>query len=46
MRRIIPEGKASKRWKIPIAESCVVANIKRWNSKFPEWTVRRIKAST
>lgn len=45
MRRIIPEDIASARWEAPIAKSCIVANIKRWNSKFPKWKVRRIESS-
>ncbi|MBF0232700.1 MAG: hypothetical protein HQK65_06635 [Desulfamplus sp.] len=44
MRRVIPEGMASARWKTAVAKSCVVANINRWNHRFPKWPVCRIKS--
>lgn len=42
IKRIIPEGISSKRWKRPLVKSCIVANINRWNRNFPKWKVRRI----
>ena len=42
LKRIVPEGVASSRWQRPLVESCIVANIDRWNQNFPKWNVRRI----
>ena len=35
--RELPIGLASKRWKQPIAKSCQVLNLKKWNENFPKW---------
>ena len=45
LKRIVPEGIASTRWEKPLAKSCIVANINRWNINFPKWQVRRIQQS-
>ena len=42
LKRIVPEGIASTKWKRSLAKSCIVANIDRWNMNFPKWKVRRI----
>ncbi len=42
LKIIVPEGIASTRWKHPLAKSCIVANIDRWNKNFPKWKVRRL----
>jgi hypothetical protein len=42
IKRAVPEGMASKRWQKPIAAGCVVLNMDRWNSRFPQWKLRRI----
>lgn len=43
LKIILPEGLNSKRWERPLAKSCIVANIERWNSRFPKWEVKRIQ---
>ncbi len=42
IRRIVPEGIPTTRWKRPLTKSCIVANVDRWNRNFPKWKVRRI----
>lgn len=43
LKRIIPEGiPPATSWTRPLADSCIVANIERWNSNFPKWEVRRV----
>jgi len=39
LKRQLPAGGPKSRWKQPIAQTCVVANIARWNSSFPDWQV-------
>ena len=39
LRRELPVGKASKRWKQEIVASCQVVNVKKWNDNFPKWPV-------
>lgn len=45
LKKIVPEGIASTRWKKPLATSCIVANINRWNNNFPKWRVRRMSTT-
>ncbi|MCH5276202.1 MAG: hypothetical protein J1E80_00035 [Desulfovibrionaceae bacterium] len=33
----LPVGKASKRWKAALVDSCHVFNLDRWNKNFPKW---------
>lgn len=42
LQRHLPAKGPHSRWKKPIAQTCVVANIARWNSNFPDWQVSRI----
>lgn len=41
LKRELPVGLASKRWKREIVKSCHVVNLARWNDNFPKWPVRR-----
>ncbi len=45
LRRELPVGLASRRWKQEIVKSCQVVNIAKWNENFPKWPVRRIAVS-
>lgn len=42
LRKELPVGLASKRWKQEIVKSCQVLNVTKWNENFPKWTVSRI----
>jgi len=42
LKRQLPETGPQNRWRQPVAEACIVANIDRWNTNFPEWPVTRI----
>ena len=42
LKRELPVGQASKRWKQGIVESCQVVNFNKWNEAFPKWPVTRI----
>lgn len=42
LRKELPVGLASKRWKREIVKSCQVVNINKWNENFPKWPVRRL----
>jgi hypothetical protein len=44
LKRELPVGKASKRWKQEIVASCQVVNVKKWNDNFPKWPVNYIPA--
>lgn len=44
LRRELPLGKASLRWKREIVRSCQVVNLERWNRNFPKWPASRIPA--
>ncbi len=44
LKRQLPEKGPKNRWQQPIAATCVVANINRWNASFPDWPVSRLKA--
>lgn len=41
LRKELPTGKASSRWKQKLAESCQVVNLDKWNQNFPQWPVNR-----
>lgn len=38
----LPVGKASHRWVQPLANSCQVVNLDKWNENFPKWPVTRV----
>jgi hypothetical protein len=42
LRRQLPVGRVGSRWSGALAESCVVLNVARWNSNFPQWPVTQI----
>ena len=42
LRRELPVGLASRRWKREIVKSCHVINMTKWNENFPKWPVERI----
>jgi hypothetical protein len=42
LKRQLPEGKPSVRWKQTIAQSCIVANVETWNHSFGHWPVNRV----
>lgn len=41
----LPVGKASRRWVHPLAISCQVVNLKKWNDNFPKWPVKQISTA-
>jgi hypothetical protein len=46
LKRELPVGIASKRWKKEIASSCQVLNLDKWNKLFPKWPAARIVDGT
>jgi hypothetical protein len=46
LKRELPVGIASKRWKREIASSCQVLNLDKWNKLFPKWPAVRIADGT
>jgi hypothetical protein len=42
LRRELPVGIASNRWKKEIVSSCQVLNLDKWNKLFPEWPAAHI----
>lgn len=42
LKQELPVGKASRRWIQPLAKSCQVVNLDKWNENFPKWPVKRI----
>jgi len=44
LKRELPVGVASARWKQAIVESCQVLNLEKWNKNFPKWPVVRMPA--
>jgi hypothetical protein len=43
LRRKLPQqGPSSGRWRRRIVEDCVVFNLQTWNSKFPQYQIRRV----
>jgi len=42
LKRQLPEGSPNTRWKRPIAQSSVIANIDTWNASFKQWSVNRV----
>jgi hypothetical protein len=42
LKRELPVGIVSKRWKREIAVSCHVLNLGKWNKLFPKWPVVKI----
>lgn len=45
LKKELPVGKASKRWRKELAASCQVVNIEKWNSNFPKWPVKQLTAA-
>lgn len=45
LRKELPVGVASKRWKQEIVTSCQVVTISKWNENFPKWPVSRAAAT-
>lgn len=41
LRKELPVGLASRRWKQEIVKSCQVVNVTKWNDNFPKWPVSR-----
>ena len=46
LRKELPVGFASKRWKKEIVKSCQVVNVNKWNENFPKWPVTHIIQAT
>lgn len=44
LKRELPVGKTSPRWKQAIVESCQVVDVAKWNDNFPKWPVSHIPA--
>ncbi len=44
LRKELPVGKASQRWKQELVNSCQVVNVERWNQQFPKWPVTKTAA--
>lgn len=44
LKQELPVGKASRRWMRPLAKSCQVVNLDKWNENFPKWPVVRVVA--
>jgi hypothetical protein len=42
LRRQLPVGRVGPRWNNALAQSCVVLNVARWNSNFPQWPVTQM----
>jgi hypothetical protein len=42
LKQELPVGKASHRWIQPLAKSCQVVNLDKWNENFPKWPVTRL----
>ena len=42
LKRELPVGKKSERWKRAIVDCCTVVNEQKWNDNFPKWPVTRI----
>ena len=42
LRRELPVGMASRRWKRAIVASCAVVNEAKWNDNFSRWKLKRI----
>ncbi|MDD3534855.1 MAG: hypothetical protein PHC50_01725 [Candidatus Cloacimonetes bacterium] len=38
----LPVGLAGSRWKVSLADSCIVINESMFNSEFPKWSIRRL----
>lgn len=45
LRKELPVGLASRRWKREIVTSCQVVNITKWNENFPKWPVSRLSTA-
>jgi hypothetical protein len=41
LRKELPIGKASRRWKQELVNSCQVVNLEKWNRNFSKWPARR-----
>lgn len=44
LRKELPVGKASRRWKQEFVNSCQVVNVEKWNQQFPKWPVTKSAA--
>ena len=44
LKKELPVGLPSKRWKQEIVHSCQVVNVARWNKNFPKWPVSHSSA--
>ena len=42
LKRELPVGKKARRWTQPLATSCQVVNLEKWNEVFPKWPAIRI----
>ena len=42
LKKELPMGRASPRWKTTLVESCQVLNIERWNQNFPKWPAHKV----
>jgi len=42
LRKELPVGLASTRWKREIVKSCHVVNVAKWNATFPKWPVQQL----
>jgi len=42
LKKELPMGRSSPRWKTTLVESCQVLNIDRWNQNFPKWPAHKV----
>lgn len=45
LRREIPVGKITPRWKRELVRSCAVLDVTQWNETFPKWPVKKIHST-
>lgn len=45
LKKELPVGRASRRWVQPLATSCHVVNVDKWNRNFPKWPVTRLSSA-
>jgi hypothetical protein len=41
LKKELPVGTPTDRWKIKLAESCQILNFEAWNRNFPKWQVKK-----
>jgi hypothetical protein len=46
LKKELPVGRTSRRWKQELVKSCQVVNMNMWNKNFPKWPVNRTEAET